>query len=392
MTTFVQLSDEEPALDLINLLAHQQEEAKAAAFEKQSISQLQARQYGEVVETLLQCGELLFKGADKEVEGVFIIIGSLLQQVESAEQVVALTNKIADVITQNKTQQTALRLRLLSNVFNIFDRKSSALFDLFLKTVDFAAQTQNAQLLVPHLKNIDNFVVDWNLSVDQQKTLFLSLSQVLRGVGHRDAYKLLVRYLSKFEGSSGSDLTVAKEHAKQAVTEAIKGADFTQCDVLLEMAAVKQLETDSQYATLFRLLKIFAVDTLDAFNAFHKQNPTFLQSVGLNVDDCVEKMRLLSLCSLAADQTELSYASIASGLQIAEEDVEQWIVRAVTVGIVEAKMDQLKRTVSFNRCTQRVFGDAQWKQVSSQIKSWKENVRALLEVVKNNRTAPVADV
>lgn len=44
-----------------------------------------------------------------------------------------------------------------------------------------------------------------------------------------------------------------------------------------------------------------------------------------------------------------------------DDDVEEWVLRAIQTGLMEAKMDQMQRVVVVRRCTNRVFGPVQWK-------------------------------
>jgi len=62
--------------------------------------------------------------------------------------------------------------------------------------------------------------------------------------------------------------------------------------------------------------------------------------LGLKHEECERKMRLLSLVSLACVKKWLAYEDIAKVLSIAEEDVEKWIVQAITKNLLKGKMDQ----------------------------------------------------
>lgn len=53
---------------------------------------------------------------------------------------------------------------------------------------------------------------------------------------------------------------------------------------------------------------------------------------------------------------------VADTLQVSGDDeVEDWVLQAIQTGLMEAKMDQMQRVVVISRCTNRVFGPAQWK-------------------------------
>jgi translation initiation factor 3 subunit M len=62
-------------------------------------------------------------------------------------------------------------------------------------------------------------------------------------------------------------------------------------------------------------------------------------------DECVRKMRLLSLCTLASSKAEMKYSEIAACMQISEAEVEAWVIKAITAKLLDAKMDQINKTV-----------------------------------------------
>lgn len=62
-------------------------------------------------------------------------------------------------------------------------------------------------------------------------------------------------------------------------------------------------------------------------------------------EECILKMRLLTLCSLAANSKEIGYAEIAQNLQVQESEVESWAIKAITAELMDAKMDQLNKVL-----------------------------------------------
>jgi translation initiation factor 3 subunit M len=96
-------------------------------------------------------------------------------------------------------------------------------------------------------------------------------------------------------------------------------------------------------------------------------------------------MRLLSLASLGSSNSEIPYSIIQKSLQIEEQEVESWIINAISEKIMDAKMDQLKHIVIVNRCIQRVFTKLQWKQLSDSLLNWKTNVRSLITTLQETK-------
>ena len=59
-------------------------------------------------------------------------------------------------------------------------------------------------------------------------------------------------------------------------------------------------------------------------------------------------------------------------------DVESWVVRAISRGLVDARMDQTAATVTVTRTVQRDFGSTQWTGLQSKLRAWRDNVGSLL--------------
>lgn len=116
-------------------------------------------------------------------------------------------------------------------------------------------------------------------------------------------------------------------------------------------------------------------------------------------------MQLLSLASLAAEQRELPFDRIAEALQIKPEEVEHWVISAIGAKLIDAKMDQLRRVVLVtyvllpsiaicvcrsshdalrSRSAQRVFTNAQWKQLAGSLQAWRGNLQNVLKVIQSS--------
>ncbi|KAL0552239.1 hypothetical protein IC582_011345 [Cucumis melo] len=123
------------------------------------------------------------------------------------------------------------------------------------------------------------------------------------------------------------------------------------CD-LLDMPAVGQLEKDAKYSLVYQLLKIFLTLRLDAYMEFQAANSSLLKSYGLVHEDCIAKMRLLSLVDLGSNESaRIPYALIKGVtcvllvLQINDDEVELWVVKAITSKLIDCKMDQMNEVV-----------------------------------------------
>lgn len=137
---------------------------------------------------------------------------------------------------------------------------------------------------------------------------------------------------------------------------------------------------------------------MDDYNAFLQANggeEKVLKPWGLSSDTCVRQMRTLSLCSLAAEHEEIPYSVVAKTLLLpSDDDVESWVIAAVSSGLLSAKMDQLQHKVIVERCVVRRFDSGQWKLLQSRLKAWKQNVGGVISGLKQQShgvsTVPLA--
>jgi translation initiation factor 3 subunit M len=107
----------------------------------------------------------------------------------------------------------------------------------------------------------------------------------------------------------------------------------------------------------------------------NKANAGFAKSAGLDSGRTLEMMRLLALASLGGVEVR-TYADVAQALQIdQEEDVERWVIKAIGAGIVEAKMDQVNKTVVVSRCAERgaLTSHEEWKAMREQLGKWRNS-------------------
>ncbi|MBA0697405.1 hypothetical protein Goari_020946 [Gossypium aridum] len=201
----------------------------------------------------------------------------------------------------------------------------------------------------------------------------------------KDSFKFLTKYLATFSGEDSYVIGEAKEEAVRAVIEFVKAPDTFWCD-LLDMPAVGQLEKDAKYALVYQLLKIFLTQRLDAYLEFQAANSTLMKSYGLVHEDCITKMRLMSLVDLGSNESgQIPYALIKDALRINDDEVELWIVKAITAKLIDCKMDQMNQVVIVSRCTERIFGQHQWHSLRLKLATWRGNVASLISTIQANK-------
>jgi translation initiation factor 3 subunit M len=245
-----------------------------------------------------------------------------------------------------------------------------------------------------------------------QRRELLQLSSEIAREGKTDnAVAVHLKYLKSFDGEDASKIPAsAIEHAKAVVGDALLNPSVFQFDHLVSSNVVKALSNGAT-KPFFELLQIFASQNYDAYVKFVAANKSVIESLGAEADAALSrKIRLLTVVSIAsaaaangsaiigADGVAVStsvsapYSSFASALQVSEEDVEAWVIDAVTAEILDAKLDQLHNSVQISYAMQRTFDMSNWKQLGEKLTAWKENIRGMLKVIHNARDQTLADV
>lgn len=150
---------------------------------------------------------------------------------------------------------------------------------------------------------------------------------------------------------------------------------------------VKALAADARFSALYSLLTIFSAGSLSDYNAFVAAHGDLIASLGIDTERSTETMRLFTLVSLGSASASLDFATVAAALQVAPAEVEGWVVRAVTRGLLEARVDQASGVVTVTRCLTREFGAPQWAALQVKLRAWRENVATLLSTVEGGAAA-----
>ncbi|KAM7520644.1 hypothetical protein LguiB_019606 [Lonicera macranthoides] len=432
MTTVVPTSEEDPALSVVRFTAEMSwADAGPEVAEPQVTSLCMEAQecmvsgrWLDLASLMLTSADLVFsKASEKDLECIFTVICNLVKKPDSLDEALEMAKLISTKISQQPNDKPALRLKIMFNLYNLLENPYSR-FCVYMKALSLALSGKVTEHIIPSFKRMDSFLKEWNIGVQDQRELFLSVSNVLKenkGLA-KDSFKFLTKYLATFSGEDANTMGEAKEEAVRTIVEFVKTSDMYQesgciiwlvfdelcllivcelrlvlffqacyniyaCD-LLDMPAVAQLEKDAKYALVYQLLKIFLTQRLDAYLDFHSANSTLLKSYGLVHEECVTKMRLMSLVDLGSNNFgQIPYARIKETLRIEDAEVELWVVKAITAKLIDCKIDQMNEVVIVSRCTERVFGQHQWQTLRTKLATWRGNIANVISTIQANKIA-----
>ncbi|TMS39476.1 hypothetical protein L596_005990 [Steinernema carpocapsae] len=277
---------------------------------------------------------------------------------------------------------------VLQNLFHNFGSVPSCQFVAFKALLAVASKARLMSLLDVSREAVAKYFAKWNLDVNQQREFLRLLHQCLLKDDRADAgAAVMVVLLGTY---SNSDAGTAADDARECVKTALIDEKSFGFDHLLRLSAVKHLEKADPL--MFRALKMFSEGVLSDYTAFVKENPKFVSDV-LKVDEQVllKKIRILTLMSMAENKKNQSIPldTVSKQLDIADDEtLEEFIIKAVQLNAVNAKINEKTRTLTINSFRHRTFGRPQWEDLQGRL----TNLIANLKVTHKSMREITGDV
>jgi len=109
--------------------------------------------------------------------------------------------------------------------------------------------------------------------------------------------------------------------------------------------------------------------------------PAVLTAVPITPEAALEKMRLMALLGVASKAAggAVALSEVQAALDVPEEQVQPWIIRAIGRKLLEGKIDQVAGTLTATRCTRRAFGGTEWGSLARQLAALSEGLAGIGE-------------
>lgn len=213
-------------------------------------------------------------------------------------------------------------------------------------------------------------------SNEQMQKLYRLLHDVLKDTNSELASKVMIELLGTYTAENAS---YAREDAMKCIVTALADPNTFLLDPLLSLKPVRFLEGE----LIHDLLSVFVSEKLPSYLQFYKNHKEFVNSQGLNHEQNIKKMRLLSFMQLAESNPEMTFQQLQDELQIGENEVEPFIIEVLKTKLVRARMDQKARKVHISSTMHRTFGRPQWQQLRDLLHAWKANLTLVQENMKS---------
>jgi len=162
--------------------------------------------------------------------------------------------------------------------------------------------------------------------------------------------------------------------------DALQLPSVIQFDDILSLDTVKAVGKGKDKA-LIELCKLFLNGDVKELDKFQKANEKVFKEHDLNFEDLRAKMRLLTLATKVHGKSEISLADVAKDLEESEDKVEKWVVKALSEGVIDGRIDQLNHKVLVKSAFQREFGKAEWAFLDSKLTQWTDNLENVIKFI-----------
>lgn len=253
-------------------------------------------------------------------------------------------------------------------LYQSLHERSPMRYHVYYHLVQVAKQTDQVRAVFRDVDNLKQQFQKCPPSIEQMQKLYRLLHEVLLASGQSEqAAKVMYELLGTYTAENASH---AREDAIRCIVSALADPNTFLLDPLLSLKPVRFLEGE----LIHDLLSVFVSDKLSAYISFYEKHKVFVTTQGLNHEQNLKKMRLLTFMQLAESNPEMSFDLIESELQIKGVEVEAFIIDILKTKLVRARMDQAARKVYISSTMHRTFGRAQWQQLRDLLYAWKQNM------------------
>lgn len=261
-------------------------------------------------------------------------------------------------------------------MFNNLDTASPLRYHVYYHLVQVAKQCEQVLEVFSGVDQLKSQFANCPPSGEQMQKLYRLLHDVTKDTNLDLSAKVMIELLGTY---TSENACVAREDAMKCIVTALADPNTFLLDPLLSLKPVRFLEGD----LIHDLLSIFVSDKLPSYIKFYEDHKEFVNSQGLNHEQNMKKMRLLTFMQLAESNPEMSFDMLTKELQIKEGEVEPFVIDVLKTKLVRARLDQANRKVHISSTMHRTFGFSQWEQLRDLLHAWKDNLSSVREGLTN---------
>ncbi|GAB65307.1 hypothetical protein PCYB_053250 [Plasmodium cynomolgi strain B] len=279
----------------------------------------------------------------REVEEYFVILISILQlEFKSVEDLNNATNNFIMAI-KNFNVFPELRIKILQLLYNSFSVNFSFRFPTFIAILQFSSQNNIFHFMLPYIKFIDQWIKEWNISSREKRQIYLIIAQELKKLKkYEESFKHLNKHVYYFQKEAPEVLNhpTTVNASIELIADAINLNNNIYFHQLLTLDALRRIK--------------FTFSPLSPFKDTKVQNIQY----------------------------------ISERLNISALKIEKILVASIGSGVIDAKIDQINKSVQMKTTILRHFDETHWEILNAQITKYINNVQKILDIT-TSRSRPM---
>jgi translation initiation factor 3 subunit M len=306
---------------------------------------------------------------ESDVESVLNAVVTLLFELPTKqEETKNLIETFASTLADKSNDKLApVSLRVVKNLHDGLFESLELQYIAYTAMVKLATKAKRLSEVFTDVESVKSKYNVESVGFERAQNLYRLLKTSALECGRSElASQIMIELLSTYTEENASQ---AEQDAVTCITSFLKDPNTFLLDHLLALKPVLYLEGKP----IYDLLTIFVSEKLHDYIDFYNKNKSFVEGLGLNHEQNMQKMRLLTFMQMAEGQKEISYDTIMEELKIERNEVEPFVFDVLRTQLVRAKIDQLNKKVLVQSTMHRTFGRPQWEQLRTVLSEWRNN-------------------
>lgn len=178
--------------------------------------------------------------------------------------------------------------------------------------INVCSENNCLEIIAQRAATIEQEAKDWKLTQAERRSLFKTVATALDKANYTTAYKVMVAYLNEFQSASDAEVATTEREANRCVFLGIKDPQVINFEELLDLKAVKQLQ--SKNTLLFDFLSLFAQSDVKTFKQQLGKFKGLMEQAGLAEEEVQLKKTYEQICSF--QPRSFTYKELADTLDV----------------------------------------------------------------------------
>ncbi len=148
---------------------------------------LEKDQNEEALQIITKSSHFLNSVPEKEFTAAYnLLIHLVLQSKDPKKHLPTICTNLQKPITSSPNHGIALASTALSTIFNLLEETNPLRYNVFMQILRFIKNHSQFDLLQPRLKNLDQWLKDWDTDEEDQRKLFVEVADIAGDAGDEE--------------------------------------------------------------------------------------------------------------------------------------------------------------------------------------------------------------